>query len=32
MTVKVSKPAINLREELNALDKPTGVAGEAMLR
>lgn len=32
MTVKVSKPAINVREELADLKKPTGVAGEAMLR
>ena len=32
MTVKVSKPAINVREELAELDKPTGIAGEAMLR
>ena len=32
MTVKVSKPAINVREELADLKKPTGIAGEAMLR
>ena len=32
MTVNVSKPAINLREKLAELDKPTGIAGEAMLR
>jgi hypothetical protein len=32
MTVKVSKPAINVREELADLRKPTGLAGEAMLR
>jgi hypothetical protein len=32
MTVKVTKPAINVREELADLRKPTGVAGEAMLR
>ena len=32
MTVNVSKPAINVREKLAELDKPTGVAGEAMLR
>ncbi len=32
MTVKISKPAVNLREELNELKKPTGIAGEAMLR
>ena len=31
MTVKVSKPAINVREELADLKKPTGIAGEAML-
>ena len=31
MTVKVSKPAINVREELADLRKPTGLAGEAML-
>ena len=32
MTVKVSKPAINVREELADLRKPSGTAGEAMLR
>ena len=32
MTVKGSKPAINVREELADLRKPTGLAGEAMLR
>ena len=32
MTVKVTKPAINVREELADLRKPTGLAGEAMLR
>ena len=32
MTVKVSKPAINVREELADLKKPTGIAGEAMMR
>mgnify|MGYP003958449605 CR=1 FL=1 len=32
MTVNISKPAINVREKLNELDKPTGIAGEAMLR
>ena len=32
MTVKITKPALNLREELNSLKKPAGVAGEAMLR
>ena len=32
MTVTVTKPAINVREELADLRKPTGIAGEAMLR
>ena len=32
MTVKITKPQINVREELNDLKKPTGIAGEAMLR
>ena len=32
MTVKVSKSAINLREKLAKIDKPTGIAGESMLR
>jgi len=32
MTVKISKPAINVREELADLKKPTGIAGEAMLK
>ena len=32
MTVNVSKPAINVREELADLRKPSGIAGEAMLR
>ena len=32
MTVRIEKPALNLREEINRLDKPTGIAGEAMLR
>ena len=32
MVVKVSKPALNLREKLSELSKPSGVAGEAMLR
>ena len=32
MTVNVSKPALNVREKLAELDKPTGIAGEAMLR
>jgi hypothetical protein len=32
MTVNITKPAINLRSELADLRKPTGLAGEAMLR
>ena len=32
MTVRIEKPAINVREELADLRKPTGIAGEAMLR
>ena len=32
MTVKVTKPSINVREELADLKKPSGTAGEAMLR
>ena len=32
MTVNVSKPVVNVREKLAELDKPTGIAGEAMLR
>ena len=32
MTVNVSKPALNVREKLAELGKPTGIAGEAMLR
>ena len=32
MTVRINKPAINLREELADLRKPTGIAGEEMLR
>jgi len=32
MTVNVSKAAINVREKLAELDKPSGIAGEAMLR
>lgn len=31
MTVKVSKPEINVREKISELDKPSGVAGQAML-
>ena len=32
MVVKVSKPELNLREKISELDKPSGVAGETMLR
>ena len=32
MTVKITKPEINVREKLAELDKPSGIAGEAMLR
>ena len=32
MVVKVSKPEINIREKISELDKPSGIAGEAMLR
>ena len=32
MTVNVTKPALNIREKLAELDKPSGIAGEAMLR
>ena len=32
MTVRITKPEINVREKLAELDKPSGVAGEAMLR
>ena len=32
MTVSVSKPALNLREELSALKKPSGPKGEELLR
>ena len=31
MTVNVSKPVVNVREKLAELDKPTGIAGQAML-
>ena len=31
MTVKVTKPEINVREKISELDKPSGVAGQAML-
>ena len=32
MTVNVTRDAINVRSKLAELDKPTGIAGEAMLR
>jgi hypothetical protein len=32
MTVKITKPEINIREKINELDKPSGLAGEAILR
>ena len=32
MVVKVSKPELNLREKISELDKPSSIAGEAMLR
>ena len=32
MAVKFTKPEINVREKLAELDKPSGSAGEAMLR
>jgi hypothetical protein len=32
MTIKITKPSINVREELADLKNPTGIAGEAMLR
>jgi len=32
MTVNISKPSINIREKLAELDKPSGIAGEAVLR
>lgn len=32
MTTKITKPEIDIRSKLNELDKPSGVAGEAMLR
>ena len=32
MTVRINKPEINVREKLAELDKPSGIAGEAMLR
>jgi len=32
MTVRITKPEINIREKIAKLDKPSGIAGEAMLR
>ena len=32
MTVRVSKPTLNLREKLSELDKPTGVKGTELMR
>jgi len=32
MTIKISQPPFNLREKLADLRKPSGIAGEAMLR
>ena len=32
MAVKFTKPESNVREKLAELDKPSGIAGEAMLR
>ena len=32
MTVRVSKPAINLREKVSELDKPTGLKGNELMR
>ena len=32
MAIKFKKPEINIREKLAEVDKPSGVAGEAMLR
>ena len=32
MTVKITKPEIDIREKLTELNKPSGIAGEAMLR
>jgi len=32
MTVRITKPELNIREKLSELDKPSGIAGEAMLR
>ena len=32
MTVKITRPSINIRETLDQLNKPSGIAGNAMLR
>ena len=32
MTIKVSKPILNIREKLSELDKPTGVKGTELMR
>jgi hypothetical protein len=32
MTIIVTKPELNIRDELSRLDKPSGIAGEALLR
>jgi nitrogen fixation/metabolism regulation signal transduction histidine kinase len=32
MTVKITKPSINVREKLSELDKETGIKGEELLR
>ena len=32
MTIRINKPQINIREKLNELDKPTGLAGARMLQ
>lgn len=32
MTVNVTKPQINLRDKISEVDKPSGIAGEAILR
>ena len=32
MTIYVEKPALNVKEKLKEVDKPSGVAGEALLR
>ena len=31
MTVKITKPEINVREKISELDKPVGIAGQAMM-